>query len=195
MKNLGAQPYIIRQGHSGHLCAHLIGKPCSVYNGTFFSTLGYLKDHIEYIEQYKLPMCPSVTMENLQDHFLYCIYTYNSKMCNKIKSEDSTKYEQETTASLLRTSTPLMSVPEDAVLSVYFIISKKCLINLSNKKQEQDFNRIRGIDKHQSIDDASSFLMISDEQLCIFMKYLTKYLCAEANVIGLEQTRKVLFLE
>lgn len=183
-ESLGAQLYTLKQGRNGFLFTHLIGKPCSIYESKFFPSIGYLKHCIEFLEQYKLPICPSAIEERFSDHLFYCVYIYNPDEDNKMKFSGSKQCKQKETTSLLKTAMPLMRIPEDTLLSTYIIIPKKNLISLLNeKKQKHGSNKMRDINTHQDIKSipSDSCPMISDEQLRIFMKRFTKYLYTDAN--------------
>lgn len=189
-KSLNAEICTIKQGYQKQLCTHIIVKPCTVYDGTVFSIIGYPKDHIKNIERYKLPICPMVIQEELVDTIFYCIHVYNPNESNEIKFGHVKEYEQQTTMSLLKTIIPLMNVPEGTILSTYIVIPIKNLTSLSALSGEKQRNNSRKVkDKVQCIKGTlSSFSMITDHQLRIFMNHFANYIYTDANTDLIDTT-------
>lgn len=182
--NLNAYIFTLRQGQAGHLYTHIIGEPCKIYKNGAYIGMCYAKNIINLIEQFKLPLCPSAINLNSQsqDKFCYCISSYNLHRGNKARINGSKEYEQEATKSLLKTTIPLMRVPEGTILSTYIMFPKKNLIDLLGKRQKSNFNVTKYISRTQGIKDTPlSFSTISNEKLYIFMNHFANYLYTNAN--------------
>lgn len=182
-RDLNAQICTIKQGHRGHLYAHIISKPCTVYDDKTFIAMGYLKNSIRCIEKCKMPTPPSSTSMRFEDSLCYCISTYNLSKCTKVNIFDDFKErERGTSMSLLSMVIPLVRIPEGTVLITYIVFPKNCFINILNSKQKSYIRKVKDNDKVQGNErDRVSSMMISDEQLCIFMKYFANYLYTDAN--------------
>lgn len=197
-ERLNAKICTISQGYNGYLHAHLTSKPCTVYENKVFFSMGYLKDRIQFIEQYKPSICPLIIDDNLQNNLFYCIYTYNPNEGKEIYVKNFKEYEQETITSPIKAALPLMKVPEGTVLITYFIIPTERLLKLiilEEKNQRCGFNEIGDIDmgKHQDIKGIPSHSsIISDEKLCILMKHFASYLSSK---ISKDLIKKESFLE
>lgn len=180
-KNLGAQLHTIKQGHKGHLFAHIFGEPCTVHENRILLGIGYLKDHIKLIEQCELSAFPSTIQSSLVDGCIgYCIYAYNPGKDNKTKVSSSKEYKQETAEPHFSTAIPMMRVPKDTIMSTYIIFPKKCLVKQLETKQNFDSNNNkRKINENQDTSCTSS--EISDEQLLIFMNHFANYIHTNAS--------------
>lgn len=190
-KTLNAQLYTIKQGQSEHLHAHLIGKPCTIYENEIFSSIDYSKSHIKVIEGSKLPMCPSAKHIHFLDVLYFCIYSYNLDKNSKPMLYGPKKCEKEKTKSPIKAAIPLMSVPKNTVLSTYLIFPKKNFNDfILSKEQIFESDKIRDFNESQHVEDISfSFQMINDEQLYIFMNNFANYLYTDANKDLLEMKR------
>lgn len=179
-EGLNAQICTIKQGYTDHFYSRIISKPCTVYEKEAFVGIGYLKNSIKAIEIYKLPLCPSVKQAPFQGNLCYCIYAYNPVRCERMKVvDDSKKYKQETIASFFKSAMPLMRVPEDTVLVTYLYFSKENLFNLLNENQSLGTRETRCIDRGDQWNHNSrpaSMVIMSDEQLRIFMTHFVNYL-------------------
>lgn len=178
--SLNAHLYTIRQGHNGHLFTHIAGKPCTSYENKIFLGIGYIKNHINIIEEYKLPIFPSSMQDALVNDFGYCIYTYDRREDDKAKDSDSKGHKQKATASFLNTAMPLMRVPEGTIMSIYVIFPKNCLIKQLKTKQEFNSNKMGKIGENQGTSCPSS--MISDVQLRAFMNRFADYIRTNAKI-------------
>lgn len=126
-KSLNASLRTVRQGHYEFLYAYILSKPLfTFYETKVFHGIGYFKNRIKPIEEYRLPIRSSFIEQVLEYDFYYCIYTCNLDECNRIKIDDDFNgCEQKPNTFIFKTTMPLMRVPESTILTTYINYSSQ----------------------------------------------------------------------